>query len=76
MTLILVRKSPKTGVEIGLHDIRNQGWPYEPTDRYELECRSHGMTSDTFSTKTAAIKAMKHSDDWCIGCSEGWEIEE
>lgn len=64
MTKLKESKSRNTGAVIALHE--NEHW-------YELECVTHGMMSDIYYRITYAKRDMSKSDEWCIGCIEGWE---
>lgn len=76
----ITRKSRLNGATIVLHDRRHGPCILELNIwwrglSWELECCSHGFTCD-YETKTEALAYMAHSDEWCIGCIEGWEIDD
>jgi len=78
--IIQTRKNRKTGATITLHDRRNE--PCIPGTEvwwrglaWQVECCSHGWLCDC-DTKKEALTEMAHPDNWCVGCIEGWEIDD
>jgi hypothetical protein len=43
---------------------------------YQLECLGHGEFSEEYNKLSEARMAMIESRTWCIGCREGWPVDE
>lgn len=63
----------ETGVRVRVLDCEAPDAPASArtyaVHRYAVECETHGTQGDSFVDPKAAVKAARHSDEWCSVCS-------